>query len=231
MHIGMIGGIGPAATEFYYRNLVRTYQSFGRQLELTIVHADVNQLVAHIASGSHDLQTAVYLDLARRLQGAGADAIVISSIAGHFCMPEFEPLSPLPVISILPALDAEFRSRNLQRVGLLGNRITMETRLFGGIASAEIIVPPGNELDRVHEEYLAMAVSGRATERQRELLFEIGKNLCDQQGADAVILAGTDLFLAFDGYDCGFEAIDGALVHIDAVFRQATEHQHKEERP
>jgi aspartate racemase len=231
MHIGMIGGIGPAATEFYYRNLVRTYQSCGRQLELTIVHADVNQLVAHIASDSHDLQTAVYLDLARRLQGAGADAIVISSIAGHFCMPEFEPLSPLPVISILPALDAEIQSRNLQRVGLLGNRITMETRLFGGITSAEIIVPPGNELDRVHDEYLAIAVSGRATVQQRELLFAIGKNLCDQQGADAVILAGTDLFLAFDGFDCGFEAIDGALVHIDAVFRQATEHQQQEERP
>jgi aspartate racemase len=35
MHIGLIGGIGPAATEFYYRHLVRAHASAGRWMELT----------------------------------------------------------------------------------------------------------------------------------------------------------------------------------------------------
>jgi aspartate racemase len=220
----MIGGIGPAATEFYYRNLVSLYTSSSYQLELTIVHADVNQLVANIASGSPDDQARIYLDLALRLQNAGADVIVISSIAGHFCMPEFEKVSPLPIISILPALDAEFRKRKLTRVGLLGNQVTMETKLFGGISSAEVIIPRGQELDLVHGEYLKMAVSGSATDRQRDLLFKVGKSLGINQGAEVVVLAGTDLFLAFEGHDCGFEVIDGALVHINTVFRNAVEH-------
>jgi aspartate racemase len=33
MHIGLIGGIGPAATEFYYRRLVRAFAAAGRKLE------------------------------------------------------------------------------------------------------------------------------------------------------------------------------------------------------
>ena len=217
----MIGGIGPAATEFYYRNLVDIYNSSKYQMELTIVHADVNQLVANIASDLPDDQAMIYLNLALRLKNAGADAIVISSIAGHFCMPEFEKVSPLPIISILPVLESEFRSRKLSRVGLLGNRVTMETKLFGGITSAEIILPQGQELNLVHDEYLKMAVSGSVTKRQRDLLFKVGKSLCTNQGAEVVVLAGTDLFLAFEGCDCGFEVIDGALVHINSVFQKS----------
>jgi aspartate racemase len=62
-----------------------------------------------------------------------------------------------------------------------------------------------------------MAAQGRADSTQRELLFSIGKKLCTEQGADAVILAGTDLCLAFDGYEFGFNVIDSALVHINAL--------------
>lgn len=71
MHIGMIGGIGPAATEFYYRNLVAVYKQGPGKLELTIVHADVDELVANIASKAPSEQAQIYLELALRLQRAG----------------------------------------------------------------------------------------------------------------------------------------------------------------
>lgn len=121
------------------------------------------------------------------------------------------------IVSVIPALDSELSKKGLQRVGLLGNRISMESKLFGGISSAEIVVPVGQELDIVHDEYIKMATTGQVDTRQRELLFSIGKDLCIKQGAEAVVLAGTDLFLAFDGYGCGFDVIDSALVHIDAL--------------
>jgi aspartate/glutamate racemase len=41
MHIGLIGGIGVAATEFYYRGLIARHERSGTALDLTIVHADV----------------------------------------------------------------------------------------------------------------------------------------------------------------------------------------------
>ena len=42
MHIGLIGGIGPAATDFYYRRLISIFASKKTKLELTIVHADAS---------------------------------------------------------------------------------------------------------------------------------------------------------------------------------------------
>ena len=223
MRIGLIGGIGPAATEFYYRNLVRSFSAAQQSLELTIVHADVAQLVANITAGARTEQAGVYLDFTRRLQAGGADVVAISSIAGHFCLPEFEALSPLPVVSILPALDREFRARQLERVGLLGSRVTMESCLFGGIRSAEVLIPEGDALSEVDRLYMNMAVSGSVGVAERERMIELGRQMCEQQGAEAVLLGGTDLFLAYADQDCGYAVIDGALVHIAELLRCANE--------
>jgi aspartate racemase len=66
-----------------------------------------------------------------------------------------------------------------------------------------------------------MATIGAASDRQRTLFFSVGGDLCRKQGAQAVVLAGTDLFLAFDGRECGFPTIDSARVHIDALVRES----------
>ena len=109
--------------------------------------------------------------------------------------------------------------RKLRRVGLLGTRVVMASRLYGGIPEVEVVAPAGKTLDAIHDAYVAMAADGEATERQRELFFAAGNDLCRTQGAQIVVLGGTDLFLAFEGYDCGFPVIDSAQVHINALYR------------
>ena len=218
MHIGMIGGIGPAATEFYYQNLVQKYNSNNELLDLTIVHAEASDLIENISKNAAGRQADIFLKLALRLEAAGAEAIAISSIAGHFCIPEFKKISPLPVVNAISALESELKKRGIQRIGLLGHQVPMKSKLFGGISFSEVVIPLGEDLDKVHNEYIEIAKTGKATDSQRELFFSIGKNLCEKQGAELVVLAGTDLFLAFNDYDCGFATIDSALVHIDALY-------------
>jgi aspartate racemase len=46
MQIGLIGGIGPAATDFYYRRLISAFAARKTPLELTIVHADTPTLLS-----------------------------------------------------------------------------------------------------------------------------------------------------------------------------------------
>jgi len=54
MHIGLIGGIGPAATDYYYRGLIELHTRSSVPLELTIVHADVRELAQNLSS--HDVR-------------------------------------------------------------------------------------------------------------------------------------------------------------------------------
>src|SRR5690554_1539451 len=90
MHIGLIGGIGPAATGFYYRNLVKADQASGRHkpMELTICHAQASDLIRNIQAGDVDGQVRIFEVLANRLNAAGAEALAVTSIAGHFCISE-----------------------------------------------------------------------------------------------------------------------------------------------
>ena len=59
MHIGLIGGIGPAATDFYYRRLISTFASKKAALELTIVHADTPTLLGNLANNDAATQVAI----------------------------------------------------------------------------------------------------------------------------------------------------------------------------
>lgn len=215
-HIGLIGGIGPAATEFYYRGLIEAAEARDGTLELTIAHANLSAMMVNMAEDGRERQAEQFVHLARRLAAAGAETLVVSSMSGHFCIRELEARSPLPVLNAIPELAAELGRRGLRRVGLLGTRTVMGSRMYGGLEDFDVVLPPQ---DAVHDDYIALAVAGVATEPQRERLFAAGRELCREHGAEAVILGGTDLFLAFRGRDPGFPVIDSARVHVDAIAR------------
>jgi aspartate racemase len=221
MHIGLIGGIGPAATEFYYRGLIARHERAGTQLDLTIVHADVRDLVHNAANGDAKKQAEIFAGLIARLAAAGARAAAVTSMTGHFCIRELEPISLLPLINAIRATDAAIGRQKLKRVGILGTHTVMQTKLYGAISSAEVVLPRGDERDRVHTSYVDMALAGRVTEAQRDVFFSVGRQLCHEQGAEAVLLGGTDLCLAFADRDCGFPVIDCADVHVDALYERS----------
>jgi aspartate racemase len=119
MHIGLIGGIGPAATEFYYRGLIDRHASSNTRLELTIAHADVHEMARNLASRDAQKQAEAFAPLVRRLAAAGAHAAAVTSMGGHFCIRQLEAMSPLPLINALPEVDSAIRQRGFKKVGII----------------------------------------------------------------------------------------------------------------
>jgi aspartate racemase len=221
MHIGLLGGIGPAATEFYYRGLIDRHAQSNTRLDLTIAHADVHEMARNLASGDAARQAQIFATLVRRLAAAGAELAVITSMGGHFCVRELAAVAPIPILNALPEVAAEVSRKSFKRVGILGTRLVMETRLYGAITSAEVVVPQGDGLAEVSKAYTEMATVGRVTAAQRAVFFKAGAALMKEQGAEVVLLGGTDLFLAFQGRDCGFAVLDCADIHVAAVYKKS----------
>ena len=221
MHIGLIGGIGPAATDFYYRRLISTFAKKKATLELTIVHADTPTLLSHLARNDAAAQTAIYSRLTNRLVSAGAECVGVTSIAGHFCIDDFKVLSPLPVVDMVVEVSRAIEARGLKRIGILGTRTVMETRFYGRVASAEIVPPNEPDLDDVHQAYISMAASGFVTEDQRLIFHAVSHRLLENRGAEAIMLGGTDLTLAFNEQTTDFPLVDCAGIHADAIARLA----------
>lgn len=220
MHIGMIVGIGPAATDYYYRQLISRLAKQGCDLELTMAHADTPTLLKHQADNNQDAQVAIYLKLAERLKLCGVQCIAVTSIAGHFCIEAFKKVSPLPVIDLLETVKSEVQTRGYQKVGLLGTRVVMASEFYGVLAGVSVIPP--SDMQAVHDAYVAMATAGTATPQQHEVFMSAAHHLINVQGCEAILLAGTDLALVFTPeFKPGFAILDCAEVHAGHIAKLA----------
>ena len=221
MHVGLIGGIGPAATEFYYRGLTRAFAVAGRKLELTIVNAEVREMTANMAANDPKAQATIFAELIGRLKAAGAKAAAVTSMGGHFCIEQLKAISPLPLINAIPELNDQFGRMGVKRIGILGSGAVMRSKFYGGVTSVDIAAPEGPDLDEVHARYVAMATAAVATDDDRRFFLEAGQKLVERQGAEVIVLSGTDLFLAFDGARPAYRIADAAEIHIGAIVRAA----------
>lgn len=220
MHLGLIGGIGPAATVVYYQRLVERFRAIPQPLELTIVNADVTVLVQNALAQNKREQAAIYAHHIDQLKGAGADIATITSLGGHFCYDETVPLSSLPLISAIEPLDNHFAAQGIRTIGLLGTEQVMSSRLYGQLDVTASVVA-NQDLDALGQVYLDMATSGHCSDAQRQVFFAAGAEMISQ-GADAILLAGTDLGLAFDDHNPGFPIIDALDIHVDQLVKLAT---------
>jgi aspartate racemase len=141
MHIGLIGGIGLGATEFYHRRLVAGCAARKVPLHLTIAHADVEVETANLLADNRTAQADIFAVHTRQLAAAGAKCVVIPSVAGHFCIKEFEAISPLPPVNILDAVAAHVTARGLKRIGVIGTRTVMASHFYGRLPGVEIVPP------------------------------------------------------------------------------------------
>lgn len=216
MHIGLIGGIGVAATVVYYQRLTA---AVGGPFPLTIAHGDIQELIRNNLADLREDQARAFLPLAESLKGAGCDCVALTSLGAHFCAREFAALSPLPVVSAVTPLDDFFAAQGIGCVGLLGTRVVMRTRLYGQLTRTRAIALE-DEIDHLGQTYQEVAVAGTCSADQRATFIDAGARMM-AAGADAVVLAGTDLNLAFDGQDTGYPVIDALDVHVALLARLA----------
>jgi len=221
VHIGLIGGIGVSATLVYYKRLTDAIKAEGQKADLTIVHADAPTLVANNLNERRAEQAAEYAPLLQRLADAGADCATITSLGGHFCFDETLALSPLPLVSAVTPLDAHFVAEGITRVGLLGTQVVMRTRAYGQLEQTEAVVIE-DEIETLGQAYQDMAVRGSATDADHARFLDAGRRLVQDHGAEAVVLAGTDLGLVFDAASPGYPVIDALDIHVALLADLAT---------
>jgi len=217
--LGLIGGLGPGATIHYYRELIAAHQAQGRIPRLLIAHADVNLALA--LAGARD-----FTGLARYLAGliesmaaGGAELTAMVAVTPHICAEQLVALSPLPLVDMVAEVANAVHARNLKRIALLGTRFTIETRMFGRLGDVEVVMPRPDEIDQIHNTYVDI-VGGRGSAEQVANVRKLAHTFIARDGAEAVLMAGTDFSLVFNESNIDFPTIDCARVHIDAIVRR-----------
>ena len=213
MHVGLIGGIGPAVTFLYYQRLFEIALAKNFPLELTVVNCDMPQFLNNFSQDKKENQASIFAELTDRLQKAGADFVVLPSIGGSFCLNEFMKKSPLPVQDVMTPLSVYMDKYKGKTIGLIGTNKAMNTKIYNFKNEIDWLIPDGEQFNNVHNSYVTLATEGKADKKNTEILISTSRTLIDK-GAEAIVLGGTDLFLVFENQELPFKVIDCAEVHI-----------------
>jgi aspartate racemase len=216
--LGLIGGLGPGATVHYYRGLLAAHAAQGRVARMLIAHADVDHGRPLAEAGKLD-------ELARYLNGfiestaaGGAEMAAIVAVTPHICTAQLLPMLRVPLIDMVSVVADEIAARGLKRVALFGTRSTVESRMFGRLG-VDVVMPKPDEIAFIHDSYLDV-VYDRSTPAKVDRLRELADTLIKRDGAEAVLLAGTDLSMVMNEENAGFPTLDCAAVHIKAITKR-----------
>jgi aspartate racemase len=216
--LGLVGGLGPSATVYYYRNLLAAHEAAGRAAHLLIAHADVNRVRGFVENNDRAGLACYLAGFVFSLAAGGAEITAIVAITPHICAAELTAISPLPLIDIVSEVAAAIRTLGLKRVALLGTRFTVESRMFDRLG-VNVIVPKAAEIEQIHTTYMDV-LYGRSTPAQIDSLRQVARTLIARDGAEAVLLAGTDLSMVLNEGNAGFPTIDCAAAHIKAIAKR-----------
>ena len=216
--LGLVGGLGPATTVFYYRELVAAIERQGRVPRLLVAHADINRVYAVVTAKDYDGLARYLAGLIDSMKAGGAELTAIVAATPHIAARQLAALSPLPLISMLTAVADTVRTQGLKRVALFGTRFTIETRMFGCLDGVDVIMPAPEVIERIHRLYTEV-VGGRGTPAHIEEMRKLAQAFV-RDGAQAILIAGTDLSPLLADVKLDFPAIDCARVHIDAIVQR-----------
>ena len=217
--LGLVGGLGPGATVHYYRELVAAHERQGRSLRILIAHADIERVYAAVNAKDFDGLAHYFAGMIAEMASGGAEFTAIVAATAHICAHELAALSRLPLINMLTEVRQAVDAQGLRRVGLLGTRFTIESRMFGCLDGIETIMPDAGRIETIHELYKEF-VDGHGSDAKAGEFRKIAQEFVSRDGAQSVLIAGTDLSNVFTDSNAGFPMIDCARVHIDAIVRR-----------
>jgi aspartate racemase len=219
--IGLVGGLGPAATIYYYDALLHAHAELGAKPDIVVVHADVTHVLGLVRDGDV-LGLARYLaGFVERLRAAGAQLAAIAAVTPHICAPALQELSPLPLVSIIDVIRHGLKQRGLNRVALFGTRFVIETDLFGALSEFDVVRARGDELDIIDATYLELVASAAASQPQADRLRTIAHDMMERERLDAIMLVGTELALIGDWQELQPRILSAADLHVAEIVRRA----------
>jgi len=216
--LGLVGGLGPNATVYYYNGLIAQHKAQGRVARMLIAHADVDYGRPLAETGRLD-ELARYLNgFIDQMAAAGAEMTAIVAVTPHICSAQLTPLLKIPLVDMVSTVAEAIHARGLERIALFGTRSTVQTKMFGRLG-VDVVVPRPDEIETINNAYLDV-VYDRATPATLDRLGELAQTLMTRDGAEAVLLAGTDLSMVMNEQNAGFPTLDCAAVHVAEITRR-----------
>lgn len=221
----MIGGMSWESTAVYYRRVneqVRDQLGGLNSADVVLRSVNFHDIVTLQKLGDWQQAAGELSNVARDLEQAGADMILICTNTMHLLADDVQAAIDVPLIHIADVTGEAIAQAGCRRPLLLATRYTMEQDFYRKRMEDrfgfEVIVPNSADRQDVHDiifgELCCGIVKSSSKARYEEIVAK-GK----AAGADCVILGCTEIGLLVSADDFDIPTFDSTLLHADAAVR------------
>lgn len=220
--IGLIGGLTWLSTLDYYRLLNEMVNEklggveAGKIIVYSVNFAEIKILTE---AGEWDDIEKLIAGVAKKLELAGADCILIGANTMHKIAAGIQAAVSIPVIHIAEATAKEINRKKLSTVALLGTKYTMQFDFYKNkLADKGIrtIIPNEQDVEVINTAIYTEMGKGLFTPETKTMFLSIIDKLI-QQGAEGIILGCTEIPILIKQADCSVPVFDTTRIHSQAA--------------
>ncbi len=213
--LGMIGGTSWHSTVEYYRliNELAGNKLGGSQNPPLLLYSLNIQLMRE--QNIEKIQAA-YLEISKKLETAGAKAIIICANTPHMIYEYVQPKINIPIIHIAEAIGKEAQKQGLKNLGLLGTKPTMTMDFIPGYLDKnfdiQTVHPDRKDFGEIHRYISEDLTQGKFTPQAKTYFINQMKKL-EEKSADGIILGCTELPMLLSQEDFHLPLLDTTKLH------------------
>lgn len=218
----MIGGMSWVSTRSYYEHINEAFQRRSGPMAsapLLMESLDFTQLSKLEADEDWERAAAVLIDSAQRLERAGAGTLIIAANSMHRVYDEVAKAVNVPILHIADCVGAKMAKDNCTSAAIIGTGNVMtegfyrERLIDHGVS---LIPPKFRNVETLNRIIYGELMQGKVTrDSQRDLKSII--TVKEQEGAEAIVLACTELELIVDVDANILPIYDSARIHCEAA--------------
>lgn len=214
--LGLIGGMSFEGSAIYYRTineLVRERLGELHSADLLMHSVDFQKIVDMQRTDRWDDAGRYLAEVARGLEAAGAECIMMCAVTMHLVAPTVESALRVPFIHIVDVTADKLKAAGCRKPLLLATRYTMENGFYPERMrrhDIEVMVPDEGGRSLTHDIIFNELCAGRVLESSRDELRKLIAQ-ARESGADSLIFGCTEIcmILTSDGEIVpGFDSTD-----------------------
>lgn len=211
--IGIIGGQGPASTADFYLRIVKYFQdNFGARYvrdfpPMIIFSVPTPDLVESVEDEGKTFL--LIAEAAKKLEHDGSDFIIIACNSLQYLIKRLQALVKIPILGVAPIVKEYLEHKSYKTIGILATNTTNAKRVFdSSLSEAGIkLITPMKDDQKSVEKIILNVIGGNIATEDNEKLKKVIENLY-KGGAEAVVLACTELPLVIEQQDVNIPLID-----------------------
>lgn len=224
--IGLLGGMSWESTELYYRWINEETKRIRGGLHsapIAMVSVDFQKIEELQHKGDWAAAGDILAQKARQVEAADADFLLICTNTMHNVAAQVEAAIGIPLLHIADATATRIQQAEIDTVGLLGTKFTMEQDFYKGRLEQKglnVRVPSEKDRDIVHRVIYQELCLGNVRDSSRKEYLRIIDQL-HSEGAQGVIEGCTEIVMLVQQQHTRVPLFDTTAIHARQAVAEA----------